>query len=150
MKSIYKHAQVGYAILVPFAIVLALYLAFVLPAENGGKTLLVLAPIALIILFFSVLTIEVTGKEVRWSYGPRVRAQRVELSRIASARVVRNPWYYGWGVRLTPRGMLYNVAGMGAVEIELKSGTAFRLGSDEPERLRDALEAALREHGRAG
>jgi hypothetical protein len=150
MKSIYKHTQVGYAILVPFAGVVLLYLVFVLPTENGGKTLLVLAPIALIILFFSTLTIEVTGEEVRWSYGPRVRAQRVALSRIVSTRVVRTSWYYGWGVRLTPRGMLYNVSGTGAVEIELKSGTAFSLGSDEPERLRDAVEAALREHGRAG
>lgn len=148
MKSHYRHTQVGWAILVPFAVVLLLYLVFVLPMPNGRAMLVVLIPIAIIVLFFSALTVEVTDAEVRWSYGPKVRAQRVALSRVASARVVRNPWYYGWGVRLTPRGMLYNVAGTGAVEIELKSGTSFRLGSDEPERLRDALDAALSRHGR--
>jgi hypothetical protein len=39
--------------------------------------------------------------------------------------------------------MLYNVSGTGAVEIKLRSGQRFRVGSDEPEALAQALRMAI-------
>jgi hypothetical protein len=67
----------------------------------------------------------------------------VQLADIASCAVVQNPWWYGWGIRLTPQGWLYNVAGRSAVEIRLKSGKRFRIGTDEPQQLCQALQQAL-------
>ena len=52
---------------------------------------------------------------------------------------MRNKWWYGWGLRWIPGGSMYNVWGFDAVELELRSGKVFRIGSDEP----DALLAAL-------
>jgi hypothetical protein len=46
---------------------------------------------------------------------------------------------------LTPHGWLYNVAGRGAVEITLKGGRRFRIGTDEPERLCYAIQQAVAE-----
>jgi hypothetical protein len=52
---------------------------------------------------------------------------------------VRTPWYYGWGIRLTPYGWLWNVSGTGGVELRFEDGGRFRVGSDEPDRLADAI-----------
>jgi hypothetical protein len=144
MERPYRHTQVGWARLAVVAAIVACYLAFVLPMPNGGAYLLVLLPLAVVVLAHSVLTVEVTRGEVSARFGGGWRARRVKLSRVRAARVVANPRYYGFGVRITPKGMLYNVAGTRAVEVELESGITFRLGTDEPERLRDAILDAVR------
>ena len=41
-------------------------------------------------------------------------------------------------------GWLFNVSGVQAVEICLRSGRKYRMGTDEPERLADAIRANLR------
>ncbi|MDY7014940.1 MAG: hypothetical protein SVX43_15355 [Cyanobacteriota bacterium] len=58
------------------------------------------------------------------------------------AVAVKNPWYYGWGIRLTPRGWLFNVSGLDAVEISLNSGRHFRIGTDRPRELERAIRRA--------
>ena len=57
---------------------------------------------------------------------------------------VRNSWRYGWGLRRTPHGGLYNGSGGEAVEIALGSEKRFRLGANEPQRLAQILLAAKR------
>ncbi len=91
---------------------------------------------------FSSLTILVTDDELLARFGPGVPVKRVKLADVQSVEPVRNPWYYGWGIRLTPRGMLYNVSGFDAVEVRMRSGKVFRLGTDEPDRLVEAIEEA--------
>ena len=59
-------------------------------------------------------------------------------------REVKDPWYYFLGIRYTPRGWLFAVSGSSAVELQLKSGKFFRIGTDEPERLIKALDVASR------
>lgn len=51
--------------------------------------------------------------------------------------------FAGWGIRITPHGMLYNVSGSEAVEIRMKNVRRFRLGTDEPEVLRGAILKAM-------
>ena len=46
------------------------------------------------------------------------------------------------GIRWWGHGWLYNVSGFKAVEIELASGKRLRIGTDEPERLAQAISAA--------
>ena len=55
---------------------------------------------------------------------------------------MRNLWYYGWGIRYTPHGWLFNVSGLDAVELELKNGRTWRVGTDEPVELLAAIQAA--------
>jgi hypothetical protein len=40
-------------------------------------------------------------------------------------------------------GWLYNVSGLRAVEVGLKSGRKYRVGTDEPERLEAALKQRI-------
>ena len=66
---------------------------------------------------------------------PRFPALSTPLADITCVEVVSVPWWYGRGIHLTARGWIYNVGGNRAVEITLKSGRRFMLGTDEPELL---------------
>jgi hypothetical protein len=78
-------------------------------------------------------------------FGIGLIRKRIDLAKVRAFRSVRNPWYWGWGIRLYPGGWLYNVSGLDAVELALDDGTELRVGTDEPERLVDALRRALGE-----
>jgi len=56
---------------------------------------------------------------------------------------VRNKWYYGWGIRRLERGWMYNVSGLDAVEICMKNGKIYRIGTDEPETLCNFIQERL-------
>lgn len=123
--------------------VLAGALAIVGLASGGGPifwaTTAVLGAVAVL---FGALTVRVEGGRLRWWFGPGLWTYERALSEIVAARPTRNRWWYGWGIRATLHGWLYNVSGLGAVEIETRDGRRLRIGSDEPERLAAAIEAA--------
>lgn len=107
------------------------------------------AAIALIVLLataavFSSLTVEVNGSELRWYFGPRLWSYRLALDDIASVAVVRNRWTNGFGIRRRPGFRLYNVSGLDAVELRLRSGDVRRIGTDDPAGLSAALGARER------
>ena len=60
------------------------------------------------------------------------------MSEIAVSSTGKNHWYYGWGIRLWfwPHMWIFNVSGFDAVEIRMKNGKIYRIGTDEPENLR--------------
>jgi len=108
---------------------------------------LILVSVSLIIIIaailFASLTIEIKDNVLAWHFGPGLIRKRVQVADIEQAEPVRNSWFYGWGIRLTPYGWLYNVSGLEAVQIRLKNGKTFRLGTDEPQRLCEAINQAL-------
>jgi hypothetical protein len=77
-----------------------------------------------------------------WYFGPGFWSYRLPLGDIETAMVVRNRWWYGWGIRTGPGFRLYNVSGLDAVELRLKSGDARRIGTDDPLGLAAALKSA--------
>ena len=66
------------------------------------------------------------------------------MDQIADARQVRNRWYYGWGIRRVPGAWMFNISGLDAVELTLRSGKRFRLGTDDPQGLVFAIGQAGR------
>lgn len=141
MPRIYSHTQTG--MLLRLAMLPGM-LGVLAAGWLTGK-LLILAPLALILgalgWFFGSLTIEVTSDRLSWHFGPGIWPKSVARADIIRATSETNPWWYGWGIHLTPHGWLYNVAGFKAVEITLRDGRRFRLGTDEPDRLAAALRA---------
>jgi hypothetical protein len=73
--------------------------------------------------------------------------RNIPLSTIRAFAPVTNRWYYGWGVRFTPYGMLYNVSGLRAVEVLFENGRRVRIGTDESDALVRALSAATHKAG---
>ena len=100
------------------------------------------AGILLVGALFSTLTIAIEDGLLRASLGPGLIQKKVRLAEIASVRPIPVRWWYGWGIRLMPHGWLYNVSGWEAVEITLRNGRRFCLGTDEPEDLRKAIQQA--------
>ncbi|MEE9184410.1 MAG: hypothetical protein V3U39_08005, partial [Acidimicrobiia bacterium] len=88
---------------------------------------------------FDRLSIDVDDTALQASFGWGWPRKSLELSTAPAVRIVRNRWWYGFGIRLIPRGSLWNVWGLDAVELDLATGKVLRIGTDEPEALLDAI-----------
>jgi hypothetical protein len=107
-------------------------------SENLPSTLL-----GVTLLLFGMLHVMVDDEAVRIQFGIGLVRKRIPLSRIRALHAVRNRWTWGWGIRMYPGGMLYNAAGLSAVELTLDNGKRVRIGTAEPARLLAALEEAM-------
>jgi hypothetical protein len=137
----YDHTQRGVWIML--ALLAAALLVAVVAWRSGQWSPLV----ALIVLIaagvvFSSLTVEVSARELRWHFGPGFWTYRLPLDEIQNVAVVRNHWWNGFGIRMRPGFRLYNISGLDAVELRLKSGEIRRIGTDDPQGLAQALKAA--------
>jgi hypothetical protein len=114
---------------------------------NGfeGTVLGVLLVLVVCLVLFATLTVEIDKAALTLRFGPGLIQRRFRLADILSCRVVKNPWYYGWGIHLTPFGWLAqrNVSGFWAVELQMKNGKKYRIGTDDPEVLVQAIEDQL-------
>ncbi|MEW6145437.1 MAG: hypothetical protein AB1598_10510 [Thermodesulfobacteriota bacterium] len=103
----------------------------------------VFVALAVCLVLFAALTVKVDSRDVHLRFGIGFIRKKFPVSGIESAGIVRNPWYYGWGIRKTPDGWLYNVSGMIAVELRMKSGERYRIGTNDPSGLLNAIEAVI-------
>ena len=143
----YRHTQFG---TVNVVITIAILPLVLLPAWlAGADTVAALIAVLLlgILALFHNLTVEIDAEHLRISFGIGLIRKRFPLDQIDTCQPVRNSWLYGWGIRLTPRGWLYNVSGLDAVELKMKSGKTCRIGTDEPAVLAAALREALDNSG---
>jgi hypothetical protein len=145
--STYKHTQSGtfsrttFGVLIVLVVVVALYLGV-----GDPKAMWVFGLIGFLmmigLLLFHSLTVEIRHGYLRIRFGIGVIRKTIPMKDIESAETVRNRWWYGWGIKLTPHGWLFSVSGFDAVQIKLKSGRQYRIGTDEPGRLLAAIETA--------
>ncbi len=137
----YRHTQFGW-IIIAASLVVIIVLSFSnlgVGASGQGQNIAALLLVAILGLFYS-LTVEVKDGTLNCRFGPGIIRRRFLLSDIEDAQSVRNPWYAGWGIRWMPgRCVLWNVAGLQAVELVLKNGNRFRIGTDEPDALVQAI-----------
>ncbi len=96
-----------------------------------------LAVCLLILVSFRTLTVSLDERGIRWRFNPLVESG-VNWSQVRSVEVGREPWYWGWGIRWTPRGWLWRIRGLGCVWIVLADGTRRGVGADDPEALATA------------
>ena len=140
----YQHTHVGYvtggALL---AALLLIYYAFMVEdGELGLFAYTMLGGVGVLAVLFSSLTVQVTDRELVFYFGPGFWTRRFALDDIVSAEVVRNSALYGWGIRYTRHGWLYNVSGLRAVQLNIRGEGQIRIGTDEPEALKQALNHA--------
>lgn len=141
----YKHTQRGYLIIFTLLIVAGLF-AFLLWQSHFNKTILFgMVFILLILASFASLTVALDKKFLYIQFGYGIFKRQFLLSEIASVKAVKNHWYYGWGIRLWlwPKMWIYNISGFDAVEIILKNGSVYRIGTDESEKLEQAIRLAV-------
>lgn len=139
----YRRSQIGTLLLLPT--IVAVVVAAAVAVSSGGHALAVAVAVFLGVIAsqFTVLTVTVEPGAIRVAFGPGWIRRIIPTDRIAGVRTVRNRWWYGWGIRLTPHGWLWNVQGLDAVEIRYRDGGAFRIGTDDPDGLRRAIESVV-------
>ena len=135
----YQHKQ--YAVFI--FVVLAWISGFVVLAWNligADVPLMVFAGILLLVGFlFHGLTIKVDDTQISWGFGPGVFGDKLQLTDIVEAKAVENSYRHGIGLRITHDGWVYTVSGFSAVQLVLKDGSQYRLGTND----QDGLLAAL-------
>ncbi|HEX9804890.1 MAG TPA: hypothetical protein VGA67_04360 [Candidatus Dojkabacteria bacterium] len=141
----YKHTQIGYLIIVVFIATAILFaVTLVLADFSLPLTLLMIVVLALLASFFTLQTvIDETVLKIKFGYG--IFKKRFLLKDISSATLVKNYWYTGWGIRVSfwPYMWIYNVSGFDAVEIKMKNGKIYRIGTDEPDNLKKAIQKSI-------
>jgi hypothetical protein len=151
----YEHTQQG--TLIRWALggsivgLIALRVAMKTPFWAPGDAIvgLVLLVVAAALALMHALTVIVDDQSVTARCGPGLIRRTVALSEVRAARIVRNGWYYGWGLRVTPRGPLWRVSGLDAVELDL-GRACWLIGTDDPEGLLAAIEEARAVHSSSG
>lgn len=141
MSVHYEHTQVGYAMIATVVVVVAVAIGAIV----NGSDVPAIVPIALLVVLaqFGWLTTKVDDDALEIRMGMGLVRRRIPLAKIARADVVSTHWIWGWGLRWTPHGWLWNVSGTRGVELRYHSGRRFRVGSDEPERLAAAIQARI-------
>ena len=140
----YKHTQDGVVVKASLffgftlCVIVGVLLIRIVPLAAIGVGLIA-GLMLLLFWFFGSLTVEVTDEELKHWFGPGFWKKSYLLVDIESATQVKNSWIFGWGIRLTPHGWLYNVSGLDAVEIQLRSGRKFRIGTDDPQGMIDSI-----------
>ena len=144
--------QIGWAVIVGSGV--GLGLALVVTLSLSAATLaavpwLVAALFGLLVLgllTYATLTVQVTADRILVRFGVGLIRKAIELADVVKCQVVRTPSWWGWGLHWTPSGWLYNVSGRAAVRLEMKSERPVMVGSDEAERLKEAIDAHLAQH----
>lgn len=143
----YEHTQQGSLIIGSTGAAIIIILASMYLFGIVWVAVFVLVILIFALAICSTLTVLVGDDALRIRFGPVGLIKKSwPMAEIASVTTITNPWYYGWGIRWTPRGPLYNVSGYGAVEVMLHSGKIFRIGTDEPDVLFQAILGATGEH----
>jgi hypothetical protein len=141
----YHHTQFATLIVVSVLALIIIIFFISLTDETVRAPMAVAIPILTVFLaLFYSLQVEIYSGMLSCRFGIGLIHRTIPLSSIQEARVVRNPWYVGWGIRWMPgQYWLWNVSGLSAVELLLKNGSRFRIGTNEPETLLRALEANM-------
>ena len=139
MQKYYRHTQFGTVLVVAFTLSIIVVAGILSKYGWHPLSTLVFAVLILCIFLFFSLSVEISNGVIKCRFGIGPIKKVFDLAEIIDVKTVVNKWYYGWGIRLTPHGWLYNVSGMYAVEITLRSGKKYRIGTDEPDRLAEAI-----------
>jgi len=150
----YKHTQIGYLMLVVTLAVLVLFAWVYITASaepasvDSGPNFAVTAIMVLILFIlasFATLTVSIGENYLRIKFGYGIFRKKFAVNEVASAAHVKNHWYYGWGIRVWfwPYMWIYNISDFDAVEIRIKNGKIYRIGTDDPTELEAAIKRAI-------
>jgi hypothetical protein len=91
-------------------------------------------------LLFFRMTTRVDDENIVVSFGIGIIRKKIATSNVGDVKLVKTPWYYGWGIRFFPDGMLYNMSGNKGIELELKDRKRrIRIGSQNPALLKEEI-----------
>jgi len=139
----YRHTQIGWSMLVVLATAAVITIAVV--PRSSAFDLIAPATLSLCLFLFASLTVAADQERIEARFGLGLIRKTIHWAAISSARPVRNSPLLGLGIRWIGTGWMFNVSGLNAVELSLKNGKVFRIGTDDPAGLNAFIERRLRE-----
>jgi hypothetical protein len=141
----YKTFQFGwpvFIILIPIQLLITiLYFtaAGSKPLSQNGFILASFGTAAVTALFYG-LTIQVDDQFIRLSFGVGLIRKKIHLSTIKAVDIVDKLHLYGWGIRISPKGFVYNVSGSRGISLTRVSNTnLIRIGTEDPVTLKEQI-----------
>lgn len=127
-----KRTQFGWI----FLGVIILVFGFIFYINQTLNTVLVLSALSLILfLLFYKLTIYVTDEYVKFSLGVGLIKGKYKLRDINYCKPLSYV-PFGWGIRLRPGVILFNVSGSKAIELDIQNkNRKIWIGTDKPEKI---------------
>ena len=142
----YKHRQIGWVIIVVFALALTMIFSFEPPIWKSTAGLIVTFIVIFAGFLFSSLKVQEFEDYLKISFGPGLIWKKFPFRDIDSCYNVRRQWIYGFGIRMIKGGWLFNVSGTQAVEVMMKNYRIYRIGTNEPEKLLAVIQKKIDEN----
>jgi len=121
-------------LLIVFAVLLLAH-GFLPDQETYLNVFLVLTAMACLIIFYK-MTITIDNESISFKLGIGIVGKSYKIADIESCDPVKNSFIYGWGIHKIPKGWLYNVSGLKAIELRFKDSTrVVRIGTDNPDEI---------------
>jgi hypothetical protein len=109
------------------------------PISTAGFFTITFVSLSVWFLFYGLKT-TISNNVLTVSFGIGIIRKRIKIESIKSARPTKNNHLYGWGIRLIPRGILYNISGSEAIELSLKkSHRIIRIGTQNTLKLQQEI-----------
>lgn len=142
----YQKTQIGWFMIILFLFFIA-HLTYVYLQQSGNNPLPFGAYIVLFIAFIGILLcfyklqVKIDDLGIQVIFGIGLIHIRIKPEKVYHVRVVNTPWYYGLGIRFTSKGMLYNIQGSSAVEINYLDGKnkTVLIGSNDSHALKNFI-----------
>ena len=154
MQVFYKKRQIGWLFVLLFVLIILFFMYIIYYQEvlgkpfgsNPGPSIMYFgfAVLFLILLsLFSHLTVIGTTHYLEMRFGIGLIRKKFYFKDIRDCSAEKTPWYYGWGIRKIPGGWLYNISGSWSVQLNMKNGKMYRIGTDEPKKLAEFVKTRI-------
>jgi hypothetical protein len=145
----YRNFQFGWFIVIMFVIIIV-WMTFAYIHQWGNNPMDIYEYILFMTIFGGVLlvfygmTVIVRDKDLKIKFGIGIYTKKIDLSTVKSVTIQKYPFYCGYGIRILPNGILYNVSGKHAVEIKFKGKkNSILIGTNDWDNLKDAVEKSM-------
>jgi hypothetical protein len=142
----YSKFQFGWLVVVVFILVV-IWISAAYLNQWGNNPITKPVYIFFLVLFGGILfsfygmTVTVDEKLIIIKMGIGLIKKKYPLSSVKSVEIVKYPVFYGYGIRIIPNGVLFNISGKHAVELRFKSGRqVIQIGTNDESNLKSILE----------
>ena len=96
-----------------------------------------------VLTMISSLTVEIENQTLKITFGKGIYKKEWNIDEFTDCRKVETKIWQGWGVHFIGNGWLYNIYGRDAIELKMRNGQVTLIGTDEPDKLLDALASII-------
>lgn len=148
--EIKKYTQFGtLSVIVMGSCLIICIVMMIISGFNDLASIGILSFVALImlicLLIFYKLTIYIDDTYIQFKLGIGLIAKKYLISDIHSCKSVRNNPLSGIGIRTIPKGWLYNVSGLSAIELTFKNQKSIiRIGTNQPAEIAEVISRMIK------